>query len=43
MDFCGSDTLAGAEAEADKLGSRRMTVTELKGWRAALLPTTAAP
>src|SRR5262249_28876083 len=34
MDFCGSDTLASAEAEAGKLGSRRMTVAELKGWRA---------
>jgi hypothetical protein len=37
MDFCGSDTLAGAEAEADKLGSRRVTVAELKGWRAGFV------
>ena len=33
IDFCGSDTLAGAEAKADRLGWVRMTDAELKDWR----------
>jgi len=33
IDFCGSDTLAGAEAKADGLGWRRLTDAELKDWR----------
>jgi hypothetical protein len=33
IDFCGSDTLAGAEAKADRLGWRRLAEAELKDWR----------
>ncbi len=37
IDFCGSDTLAGAEAKADSLGWRRMTPAEIEDWRAGFI------
>jgi hypothetical protein len=33
VDFCGSTTIAEAEAKGERLGWRRMTAAELEDWR----------
>jgi hypothetical protein len=37
FDFCGSQTMAEAEAKADQFGWRRMTDADLHDWRAGFI------
>jgi hypothetical protein len=37
FDFCGSQTMAEAEAKADQLGWRRMIDADLNDWRAGFI------